>query len=519
MAASDHQQIQVLQGQGSQAVTKRLDIKLNVANALRWLGSLYRNPADAIKEHVSNAIDEHLKAQASGSPCQICHVLLTIEKDRAVIEYPYGMDWKEFETALQRVADSAKKTLAVPQIGQLGIGIFSFQQIGKKCTFLSRKSTHHATIRVVLREGVEEAEFSRASKREALEAPGMKIVISELKFDPTKPRGPLAPERLSSFLSEKFDGYLKKGWLRIDIRSSGTLYQVRPMRIELPRLGAGLASLSLPGHPEKTIALDLYFDPSGKGIVAIRHMGVVVVEDLKQLSAYGIEDSVYSNGDVRGFIDADFLTPLPARTGFNEDRDWIQFLELLDRHRPQIEAEIEELRQAERERALSEIQRRAVQLAREILDLEGFRDLEWPGGLAKARERAATERTALGGRMSGERSREPGDRPNPSSLRINYEERPFEDGPNRHSRFVGGVIQCNTLNPDYQEEMRGSEDAKLAYAALVIGKEIISYNDRSKTSDDYLEKMLGYHFKLKQRIRSSGTFLGRRRPERSRKQE
>ncbi len=45
-------------------------------------------------------------------------------------------------------------------------------------------------------------------------------------------------------------------------------------------------------------------------------MGVTIVDDIKTFFAYGLEESVYANGDVKGFIEADFLTPLPARTGF-----------------------------------------------------------------------------------------------------------------------------------------------------------------------------------------------------------
>ena len=48
-------------------MAQRILIQLHVANALQWLGTLYRNPADALKEHVSNAIDEHLKARRLGA--------------------------------------------------------------------------------------------------------------------------------------------------------------------------------------------------------------------------------------------------------------------------------------------------------------------------------------------------------------------------------------------------------------------------------------------------------------------
>lgn len=88
---------------------RKVPIKLHTANALKWLGSLYRNPAEAIKEHISNAIDEHLKAKAIGEAFSVCEVTYSLEKDRIIIEYPYGMSKEEFEKALQQVADSAKK--------------------------------------------------------------------------------------------------------------------------------------------------------------------------------------------------------------------------------------------------------------------------------------------------------------------------------------------------------------------------------------------------------------------------
>lgn len=498
-------------------MSRQVAIQLNVGAALRWLGTVYRNPADAIKEHVSNAIDEHLKAQRDGRAAQYCDVVFTLDKRAISIDYPYGMDKREFEAALQRVADSAKKGSDVGQIGRLGIGIFSFQQIGRKCIFLSKKSPQAETIRVTLTEGSDQAEFDSALKREALENPGIRIQITDLKLDPTKARGPLSPERLQQTFAEKFDGYLRKGWLRITIRSGSQVYEVSPLPIDLPRLAEGLDTVRVPGQPGKTVGLHLYFDPSGKGTVSIRHMGVAVVEDVKTLSAYGLEESVYASGYVKGFIDADFLEPLPARTGFEESADWITFLDVLDKHRPQIEAEVEWLRQQEREKALSEIQRAAIKLAREILDTDEFRDLELPGGTVRRKAPSERERTVPSGQRTGERSREPGDRRDPGGFRINYVERAFETGPARHSRFVGGEIQANELNPDFKREMAASDEAKLAYATLIIGKEIIAYNDKSSTADDFLERLLTFYFRVKERIAPGVAVLGKRGRGRPRK--
>lgn len=491
-------------------MSRQVEIQINVASALQYLGTLYRNPADALKEHISNAIDEHKKAEARGGALPVCRIVFALEKKAVTVEYPYGMDRREFEEALRRVADSAKTRSDVQQIGRLGIGLFSFQQVGRKCTFFSKKSAGGETIRVTLKEGWDKAEIDTALRREELTEPGIRIRIGELKSDPTKARGPLSAERLRTRFAEFFAPYLKDGSLEIVIRTASGALRVEPPEISLPSLVEGLQEIVVPGPPGRTVKLDLYFDPSGQGTVAIRHTGVAVVEDLKALSAYGLEESVYARGHVRGSIDADFLKPLPARTGFEENADWMAFLKLLESYAGLIEAQVETLRQAERERALSELQRAAIHLARDILDAEEFRDLELPGGLARSRAPAERERPSRRGKDTGERSKDPGDRREPGGPRFKYAEVDFETGPARHSRFSDGEVQANRLNPDFQREMQGTDAAKLAYAALLIGKETIAYNDRSGGCDDYLERLLTYYFRLKDSLSSRAGVLGKR---------
>ncbi len=481
------------------SVAQRIPIQLHVANALQWLGTLYRSPAEAIKEHVSNAIDEHVKARLAGTAHDRCDVTFTLDRKQVTVDYAYGMSRKEFESALQRVADSAKRASGAGTIGRLGIGIFSFQQIGKRCTFLSRKTVASETLRVVLKEGSDEATIETALARETLARPGLRVVISELKFDPTRSRGPLAPDSLRRYLAEKFESYLREGWLKIGIRAGIGEFSVTPARVLLPRLLGDLGALSLSGDGRKTVRLDLYFDHAGRGRVAIRHRGVVVVDDLAMLTAYGLEDSVWAQGHVRGTLDADFLSPLPARSGFDENEDWIALLDALDQYVPTLRDEIATQLSAHRAKEAGVIGERALRLARDILDLEQFRDLALPGGLAK---RGRPEAPVSPSREKTPRKRAakdpptgPGTHASPRGRRIGYEEVPFESGARLHSRFSAGVVQVNTLHPDFVDAAaRG--DSRLAYAALMIGKESIAWNDRSGVASDFLEKILDFYFRL-----------------------
>ena len=570
-----------------------IPIKIHTSNALQWLGSLYKNPADALKEHVSNAVDEHEKAIRAGKAASTCKVEINLEKDKITIEYPYGMSRDEFERALQNVADSAKKSLDVKQIGQLGIGMFSFFQFGKKCIFYSKKDKGIETIKVTVRAGSEDAEFEIPLKREKLETPGIKIVISEMGLDPTKARGHLSPANLQKVFSEKFDPYLRNGSLEITLTCKAKSYTVEPQEISLPRICKYFQNLALPANHKKEFSMELYFDPSGKGSVSIRHTGVVVVENFSSLFAYGLEESVYGCGDIKGYIDADFLKPLPARTGFEENQDWEEFLDELDKLRLSIEEEVDEMKREEAQKKLTEIQKKAIEIASEILNLDEFKDLELLDGFAKegtstkypidgfafvpASIRLQPSKTKaiylkavvpdvlpdctevhlsltgisailkspssvtlfasdcdekgivtipiiLEGQQISEnfetlvaratahettakikvaepaQSKEPGEKSErqKEGSGINYVEKAFEDGSRKHSRYISKVIEANDLNEDYLTEVKnGNEQTKTAYAALMIGKETIAFNDSSGGVDDYLEKMLSYHFKLK----------------------
>ena len=59
---------------------KIVDVQINKTNALITLGSMYRSAADAIKEYVSNALDEWAIARSEGRGEEQCRVAFTLEK-------------------------------------------------------------------------------------------------------------------------------------------------------------------------------------------------------------------------------------------------------------------------------------------------------------------------------------------------------------------------------------------------------------------------------------------------------
>lgn len=477
---------------------KIVGVEINKANALITLGSMYRSSADAIKEYVSNALDEWAMARSRGAPCQQCQVAFTLAKKAITIDYNApGMDADAFETALRHVVDSSKRDSLVPQIGRLGIGLWAFNQVGTQATFLSKRSPDSPTLKVVLSRESAEARFLSPDPSEERSAPGMTINITGLFQDPTRRYGPLSRARLKHVLADRFDAYLRAGQLKITIKSGPEETTVTPIQLDLPEIGVKFQEAHIPGSPDKTFTTRFWFDPSGQGRVSMRHTGVVVVEDIRELFDFELSGSILISGLAKGYVDADFLSPLPARGQFLEDHNLASLLDVLKSFGEELDTEVTGFRdEAENER-LQALFRRATKVAREILSQDEFMDLELINGLRRisrangdshiANDAKANGHEANGNIRNGAASR--GHR----SLRRPVIRRSDFGGDVRHrSRLNDGAIEININNPDFLALSRVPRSHQVAYVAMLLGKEIIAYNDSTRASDEALEKMAAY---------------------------
>jgi hypothetical protein len=186
---------------------------------------------------------------------------------------------------------------------------------------------------------------------------------------------------LENFFEQKYDADLRDGLLKIVIHEPRGTYEILPIRIDLPKVGEGYEQLFVAGDKKRKIGLELYYDRSGKGTVCIRHSRVTITNDFARLSAYGLEDSIFASGSLKGYIDADFLTPDPGRGSFEDNDDWKGLLAELDRIRPAIEAEVQLLAESETKQKSNNIHRKAIERVLEILDQDEFKDLDLLPGL------------------------------------------------------------------------------------------------------------------------------------------
>lgn len=486
-------------------MSRVVDVEINKVNALITLGSMYRNAAEAIKEYVSNALDEWAVAQHSGRAKGPCRVHFTLTKNSITIDYNApGMTEQGFESALKNVVDSPKQGYDVPQIGHMGIGIWAFNQIGGRVTFFSKRDKSSPTVEVNLRRHSAQAEITRPAKGEERSDPGMTIVITDLFQDPTKRYGPLSPARLKHVLADRFDAYLRSGQLEITLQCGKDLQQVEAYHLDLPEIGEKFREVPLRSDSEKVFRTRFWFDPSGNGRVSIRHTGVVVVDDLRSEPEYNLDDTVYVSGYLKGFIDADFLRPLPARAQFMENLDLIDFFETLRSIASGLEEEMaSHQEEAENERR-QDLLRRATRIAREVLSQEEFLDLELIEGLTRIRRQTVEVRATNGGsgrrvetygssgsNGSNGRAKSNGEAA-PRVIRPIVRQAVFETDPLRRSRVSEGTIEINITSPDFVALSELPRNQQVAYVAMLLGKEVIAYNDASGLSDEALEKMVAY---------------------------
>ena len=194
----------------------------------------------------------------------------------------------------------------------------------------------------------------------------MTIEITGLFQDPTRRYGPLSQARLKHVLADRFDVYLRTGQLKITIKTGKGESDVSPVQLDLPEIGAKFQEMHLPGEPDKVFRTRFWFDPSGQGRVAMRHTGVVIIDDIRELFEHEMTDSILVSGLIKGFVDAEFLSPLPARAQFFEDEYLTMLLDALQEIGVELDKEITGFRdEAENER-MQTLFRRATRLAREI---------------------------------------------------------------------------------------------------------------------------------------------------------
>ena len=175
----------------------------------------------------------------------------------------------------------------------------------------------------------------------------------------------------------------------------------------------------------------------GKGKISIKHLSMPVINGIETMDSLRL-----------------------ARANFKEDNAKVEFSHDLDNLHISFKAQIDNPKKEFEPLKIDEIYKKALSLSKTILQTCGIMNIDW-----------LTPKAIL-----------------PLAI---------DNRPNIHSYLREGIIQINTSNPDYIKAMNSSEKDFIDYIALLIGKELIAFDDKNILPDVALEKMLSYMLAMK----------------------
>jgi anti-sigma regulatory factor (Ser/Thr protein kinase) len=141
----------------------------NLGKAVLITGQAYQDPKDALNEFVSNAADEYAEAGRRGERIRV--VLRRRGRYPVIVvdDGGRGMDSERLRQLARNLFESTK--VADPRtLGEKGIGILAFQQLGGRCEIVSRSEGSDISRLLRLERGRSNAELATAPPGTAPEA-------------------------------------------------------------------------------------------------------------------------------------------------------------------------------------------------------------------------------------------------------------------------------------------------------------------------------------------------------------
>ena len=364
-------------------------------NAINIIALSQSNPLKALAEFVENSIDAGAKhvTIVRGKEKGAAFVSVTddgegIRKDKDGIP--------DFRYVATHICDSMKRRLKAEGHkglqGEFGIGLLSFWTLGEELT-LTCSGEDGETYQMLMRKG--DTDYV-VRKRRALFGTGG----TELKVHPLLPgMRQLSGEKLQWYLASELRDRIRTHNVDVRIvdRTARKEFKVEPRAFD-GRLVHDLPDVST---PLGEIYFELYLDdPSPDRKVGLYRNGTRVLDDIASLD--DLKTNVWGAGYFEGIVDVPFLNLTPGtRLGVIRDdrftRAWFALRPVEDK----LETMINELRQAEEERASKRVLNSIRRAFREALLTLPAEEYDWfdiqAGTNRKARGNAGAPVEGAGG--------------------------------------------------------------------------------------------------------------------------
>ncbi|MGH7425936.1 MAG: ATP-binding protein, partial [Candidatus Methylomirabilales bacterium] len=285
----------------------------NLAKAVLITGQAYQDPKDALNEFISNAADEYAEARKRGERIRI--FLRRKGRNPLIVvgDFGRGMDEEKLRQLARNLFESAKAE-DPRTLGEKGIGILAFQQLGARCDIVTRPEGSPHTLALRLERGRPTAQLDVNERRRARSEPGTSVYLLDLD-----------PDVLRVLTQRKVVDYLRRRRGAALARSDYTVEVTEGRHLELvtPEEPEGVP-LQIPARPTLwgKIQLFIYVSPKPdrrRRVAVVGRAGTTIIDDIAELEEF--EGPPWSTDQVSGQIIFEALQQTSGRRAILRDRE------------------------------------------------------------------------------------------------------------------------------------------------------------------------------------------------------
>lgn len=501
---------------------ERLRLRIgNLAKAVLVSGQAYQDPKDALNEFVSNAADEYVEAGRRGERIRVMLRRRGRYPVIAVDDVGRGMSPERLREIARNLFESAKagdeRTL-----GEKAIGILAFQQLGGRCSIISRAEGSAETWVLRLERGKATAQLER-ERRRARQVAGTTVVLSDLEPDVLRV---LTQRKVVDYLRGRRGPALARGDYSIEVVEGRSVELVTPEKPDGIKLDLA-ARPTLWGR----IEFGLYASPPDgrrRRVAVVGRGGTTIVDDITEIEEFA--EPPWAGGQVSGQVVFEALQQTAGRRAVLRDRNAFPvFVDAMKAVEPAVRRATEKLAEevdAQTADRLAETLRRIFdRVLKELADLDNpmrtpLGEEAGEGGLFEPVPPEAPP--APNGSDGGERGDElpelpelpeaqPADRADAPPDEARPDRRrsttlpsvsPDPDPGEARSRFEPdtGVVFYNDRHEDYLV-VKDDEAGMLDYLATLVAKEYVLYNNPRAANEDFAEEMVRMLVRVRRHLR------------------
>ena len=285
----------------------------NLAKAVLITGQAYQDPKDALNEFVSNAADEYAEAGRRGQRIQV----FLRRKGRypviVVDDFGRGMDAERLRQLARNLFESSKAD-DPRTLGEKGIGMLAFQQLGGRCEIVTLPEGGDRTLTLRLERGKPTAELDMHERRRARTMPGTSVFLSDLDPDVLRV---LTQRKVVEYLRRRRGPALERGDYVIEV------IEGRQGEVVTPEEPDGVP-LKIPAESTLwgRIEFLIYISPKPdkhRRVAVVGRAGTTIIEDLSEIDEFA--GSPWSTDQVSGQIVFESLRQSAGRRAILRDRE------------------------------------------------------------------------------------------------------------------------------------------------------------------------------------------------------